>query len=259
MSIAVMNLCWPLRMPPTPKAVLMCLADSASDAGECWPSLSLLSERTCFSERAIQSAIRWLEASSAIVADRTNGRHTRYAITVDTFNPRSSCTPAVPAPPQMPHPTPAAPAWDPRSSCVGPPQQVPSNPKEPSRTIKSNPRGSVVQIPDWLDADAWKDWSEYRKGRKGAWTQKAQELSIRKLDEFRRQGHTPVSVIHLAIERGWQGLYKPQPEVKQNETHRNSSRLSAVERVEQSIRERRAAEEATIVTISPGRALAPHG
>ena len=45
MSIAVMRSCWPLQMPPTPKAVLISLADNASDEGECWPSIPTICER----------------------------------------------------------------------------------------------------------------------------------------------------------------------------------------------------------------------
>lgn len=135
-----MAACWPLQMPPTPKAVLISLADNANDQGECWPSIATIGKRTCFSERAVQNAIRWLEEQGYLVADRSNGRHTRYQVD-PTPNPRSSCTPAAPAPPQDVHPyprssctpTPAADAPHPRRRCVQPPQEVPSNRQEPSR------------------------------------------------------------------------------------------------------------------------------
>ena len=102
MSTVIMAACWPLQMPPTPKAVLVSLADNANDAGLCWPSIPTISERTCFSERAVQNAIRWLEEQGYVVADRTNGRHTRYTVNPSP-NPRTSCTPAAGAPPQQVH------------------------------------------------------------------------------------------------------------------------------------------------------------
>lgn len=88
MSTTVMAACWPLQMPPTPKAVLMSLADNANDHGECWPSISTICERTCFGKTAVIEAIRWLESDGVLVADRTNGRHTRYTIVpnLDLFN-----------------------------------------------------------------------------------------------------------------------------------------------------------------------------
>jgi hypothetical protein len=70
-------------MPPTAKAVLISLADNANDHGICWPAISTISKRTCFSERAVINAIKTLEEMGILVADRSNGRHTSYAIKID--------------------------------------------------------------------------------------------------------------------------------------------------------------------------------
>ena len=139
MSTTIMAQCWPLQMPPTPKAVLISLADNANDQGHCWPSLGTIAMRTCFSERAVQNAIKWLEDHGVVKANRTNGRHTTYILAPNEYqpaqemlglvddNPRTSSTPAGDAPPQEMRQTPAADAWDPRTRCVPPPQEVPTN------------------------------------------------------------------------------------------------------------------------------------
>jgi hypothetical protein len=334
----VMSACWPLQMPPTSKAVLMSLADNANDQGECWPSISTISERTCFSERAVQNAIHWLEANGALLADRSNGRHTRYAVTPDRFNgkasgehhyiyrithlptgqfyigsrssatlpeqddyygsgsaceqvfrvrsecrreviqvfesrrdanvaesaliatsiadqsslnrkvsnpnnaggnPRSKCTP------QQMHPaadsaTPAAPAGDPRSRCVGPLQQVPSNPKEPSSNRKSN-RQLDVCLPSWLPENVWAEWVSHRAEIRKPLSQRAAELTIAKIVKLRLAGHDAKTLIENAIENGWQGIYAPRTE-KPNANRTSGRKLSAVEQVEQAIRERRQRE-----------------
>lgn len=80
MSTHVMGKCWPLQMPPTPKAVLMSLADNANDHGECFPSITTICTRTCFGRTAVIEAIQWLEQNGLLVADRSNGRHTTYTI-----------------------------------------------------------------------------------------------------------------------------------------------------------------------------------
>lgn len=80
---------------------------------------------------------------------------------------------------------------------------------EPAKARERAPV-SRVALPDWLPADVWKDWSDYRRGRKGAWTAKAQELSIRTMERLKAQGHQPRAVVDLAIERGWQGLFAPR-------------------------------------------------
>lgn len=134
-----MSACWPLQMPPTPKAVLVSLADNANDHGDCWPSIPKICERTCFSERAVQAAIHWLEDHGALTANRENGRHTKYHVSPDAYkppqemHPRTTRTPAADAektakPPQEMHP---------------PPQEVPSNRHKPSKakaTVKSEER-----------------------------------------------------------------------------------------------------------------------
>lgn len=82
MSTRIMGLCWPLKLPPTVKAVLISLADNANDSGYCWPSIDAICERTCFGRTAVIAAIRQLEASGIVVANRSNGRHTTYILVV---------------------------------------------------------------------------------------------------------------------------------------------------------------------------------
>ena len=74
---------------PTAKAVLLRLADYANDYGECFPSISLLSDETEFSVRAIKTAIDLLEEVKIIQVDRSNGRHNRYKITPESFTPKT--------------------------------------------------------------------------------------------------------------------------------------------------------------------------
>ncbi len=80
MSTHVMGKCWPLQMAPTPKAVLISLADNANDQGECFPSIDTICLRTCFGRTAVIEAIQYLEDVGLVVADRSNGRRTRYTI-----------------------------------------------------------------------------------------------------------------------------------------------------------------------------------
>lgn len=119
MSTMIMSACWPLQMSPAQKAVLVSLADNANDDGVCWPSIARISQRTCLSARAVQTAIRWLIENKALAAAERYGRSTVYTVSPNNFAPPQEMhpagnapTPAAPAPqpPQMPHPTPAAPA-----------------------------------------------------------------------------------------------------------------------------------------------------
>lgn len=161
MSTQIMAKCWPLQMPPTPKAVLISLADNANDAGVCWPSIPTICQRTCLSERTVHGAIKWLEANGHLRADRSNGRHTRYIVCTlrdeppQELRPRSTYAPAADAG------TPADSAVDPRRSCGTPPQELRSNRKEPSlkATVKE-PAGQGTRLTaDWRLSDDLLAWT----------------------------------------------------------------------------------------------------
>lgn len=78
-----MSACWPLQIPPTAKSVLISLADNANDHGVCWPAIATISKRTCYSKATVIRAIEWLEQGGLLVADRSNGRHSKYQIVVN--------------------------------------------------------------------------------------------------------------------------------------------------------------------------------
>jgi len=153
-----MTACWPLQMPPTPKAVLISLADNANDHGECWPSISTICERTCFGKTAVIEAIRWLEADGVLVADRSNGRHTRYTIVpnLDLFNRSGKRTGPVAEPVREANRT--GPAGGPDRSARR--TLTVKNHQEPEeqKQQRDSKRGS--RLPDgWSPSDAVREWA----------------------------------------------------------------------------------------------------
>lgn len=232
-----MACCWPLQMPPTQKAVLISLADNANDSGYCWPSIATICERTCFGKTAVIDAIRWLEDHNALSAGRVNGRHTTYTVTPDRFNQSVSRTSPADAPVRQADRTGTAGGQDRSVSRTAPVRQADTNRKEPSLTVKSNQQ-IQVDLPDWLPASAWTDWVQHRRDIKKPLSGRAAELTIAKLAKLRLKGHDPTELIENAIESGWQGIYAPRTETR-NANLQSSSKLSAVERVEQAIRDRR--------------------
>lgn len=132
MSTTVMAACWPLLMPPAPKAVLMSLADNANDHGECWPSIPTICARTCYGRTAVIDAIKYLEQQLLVVADRTNGRHTRYRITV-TLDLFANIKPVRHADRSAKRTSPPR-EHDPSATRTAPVRQADSNRQEPSRT-----------------------------------------------------------------------------------------------------------------------------
>lgn len=211
MSTVVMSACWPLQMPPTAKAVLISLADNANDHGECWPSIPTICLRTCFSERAVHRAIRWLEQSGVLTADRENGRHTRYLITPEQFtNPDMNTEP-----PQMRHPRisgttadaavqPPQMRQEPPQMRQSPPSEVRSNRKEPTRTIKSNGRAPAgAEFLTDVDPKIARDFLAVRKAKRLPLTETA-AAGLR--TEAEKAGLTLEQALEICCLRGWGGF-----------------------------------------------------
>jgi pyocin large subunit-like protein len=62
-------------------AVLRDLADRASSAGVCWPSVATIATSTGYCERTVQNALRRLEREKLISSKRT-GRGSRYTLAI---------------------------------------------------------------------------------------------------------------------------------------------------------------------------------
>jgi len=222
LSTLIMSQCWSLQMPPTPKSVLMSLADNANDQGVCWPSIDTIAMRTCFSERAVQNAIKWLEQNGLLRAERVNGRSTNYVLTPGNYTdtpagdaPRSKCTPHE-MHPAANAPTPAADAPQPPQQMHQPPQEVHPNrkepPCEPSGNRKGSPKGDDADpaaltakhlVADGVDKKVARDWLTLRKAKRlpltpTAWdTVKAEAAKV---------GMTAAEAVKYSVDSNWAGF-----------------------------------------------------
>jgi len=64
-----MNWAWRQGLPPTPKLVLMALADAADDHGVCWPSVTTLARKCSVSPRTVQRMLKLLVDQQLLVAE----------------------------------------------------------------------------------------------------------------------------------------------------------------------------------------------
>lgn len=88
-----------------------------------------------------------------------------------------------------------------------------------------------VELPDWLPADVWQDWHDYRNARKG-WTRRARELSLQTLADLYRAGNDPRAVVNRSIERGWTGLFPAKAAGPPDMRGQQSKTLSAIHQLE---------------------------
>lgn len=88
MSTIISAACWPLQgMSVSQKAVLISLADQASDDGVCWPAVKSIALRTCLSERAVQDALAWLQAVGIVFREYRANTSTSYTIRPSKYDP----------------------------------------------------------------------------------------------------------------------------------------------------------------------------
>lgn len=216
MSNKIMDLCWPLKMPPTAKAVLVSLADNAKDTGECWPSISKISERTCFGRTAVIDAVAWLESAGALTADRSNGRHTSYMVTPENYaeparetnrSGKQTGPSGVLQPVRL--------ADDQSGRRTAPVREADTNHKEPSlkATGRSNPK--TTRETAALDYSGWPslpsdsilaEWLAVRKRKKAVPTQGVIDRMGAKLLEAGKLGYTVDECLTKAVDRNWQGF-----------------------------------------------------
>lgn len=206
MSNVITSQCWPLRMPPTAKAVLISLADQASDSGQCWPSITTICERTCFGRTAVIDAIAWLEEAGALTANRANGRHTTYCVTPEKYaepvreaNQYAKQT----GPADVREPVRLADNQSGRRTA--PVRQADTNHKEPpvKATIKEPSRDAVAELLADIPADLLADFKQIRKAKKAPLTATAVKGLIR---ECGKAGLTLQAGIEMCCERGWSAI-----------------------------------------------------
>lgn len=232
------------QLNSTHKFVLVALCDNANDQGECYPSMSMLCQKTSLSERTVQGSIAYLEANLYLKRDMRNGRSTYYFIA----DPRTWCTPAGYAPPQDMHPSPAAPAPPPpqilRDTPAAPaPITINESSIEPS--LKQKKRGQATQsgysaIADLLEAGVDRqvatDWLAVRKAKKAQDTKTGIDGV---LAQIAKSDMSPDAAIRLCCERGWAGFnpswlapqHQPQPRASPNYLTANEKAKSFADRL----------------------------
>lgn len=142
MSVRWLSRCWPVRLSPSRKMVLISLADQANEAGVAWPSVELLVRRCCVAERTVRNALRSLE-DDGLIAVKTTGRNSHYRLNgpaIDALCPVEDDAPnddvlAVPELDDARQELPVRPAnfaGQRGSGCRSEGQQLPPNHQEPN-------------------------------------------------------------------------------------------------------------------------------
>jgi len=203
----------------TKKAILMYMADKASDDGSgVWVSKKNMCADLELSVRALQINIKLLLMYEFLIESGRkkckNGYTIDYTINLEAFNICKSTrqTPALDAPPQEMHPSP-------RTSCTPTPaSDAPKPPLEPSL----EPIISVKDIlNDWLkDKKAADSFVAYRKSIKKPLTKTGAKRLATALRHIFVAGGSPEDALAMCEEKGWKSI---EPEWYFNTLHGKDS------------------------------------
>lgn len=239
-----MNACWPVQIAPTPKAVLMSIADRADDSGLAWPSVADMVHRTCFGRTAVMEALKCLEAARLLLIDRSTGRNNRCQIVLEEVARRTShvarepdrsgrrtSSAGEPVGEADQSASRLSPVREPDAHQSGsrtpPVREADPNPKEPSVEPPENPshmrKGTSAPvvpvqeqpdllIPSEVPLDAWHAYVDMRKSIRKPLTANATALAVKKLCRMHRDGVDVRTVLENATIGSWTGLYAPKPD-----------------------------------------------
>lgn len=81
-------LCEVTGVPGPAKAVLLVLAEHASDELRCWPSFSRIASLSCFSEMTVRRAISFLQNRGLVEIEKRKGCAHIYRLNLDAQPPQ---------------------------------------------------------------------------------------------------------------------------------------------------------------------------
>lgn len=189
-------------------AVLWAILDRIGTDGTAWPGYGRIAKDTGLHRATVaRSVVNLVQTGFLHRESGGPGKSNRYRLGVRAHAPSSVDATSSTDATGVYAPT--------RLGVYAPTRPEPASlnlPKEPTQSTRAK-RQPEVDVPAWLPADAWQAWKDHRKqvGRK--FTEQAQKLAIRKLDDLKAEGHDPRKLIELAIESGWSS-FNPRESTK---------------------------------------------
>ena len=86
-------------------------------------------------------------------------------------------------------------------------------------------------IPEYIDPEAWNAYCDMRRmmGKQAPFTEHAEKLTLRKLEDFYRQGYDPNHVLETSIERSWRGVFLTNDTPRRQLTQTDRANVARVE------------------------------
>jgi len=201
--------------------MLLAIADFSDDEGRAYPSVATLAAKCRTSPRYAMKLLDALNASGELEVRKNQGpmgrggRTNLYRVVVERLKPQDEKVVNQSSPLHQSSPlNPSARSGEPGfREVVNQSSPKPSeNRQEPSKVARKRAAAfdaSTIELPEWLPRAVWVDWVADRAERRKPISSRAAAQQIKRLGEFRDQGHDPSAVIGHSIGNGYQGLFAP--------------------------------------------------
>ena len=211
----------------TAKFVLVVMANCA-DAQDwlAWPSVAHLSEATGQDRKTVIENIKRL-ISMGFITDTGERKGSTKQVPIYRLNESENGTVKESQKrdssengtvPKFPTNSTEIPYKESRFSSVTVPKTGHGTQKEPSRKPKE-PKNTDAPpkfvLPSWVPVDAWTGYLEMRKKKNKVPTDRARDLVLADLEQFRAAGHDLAAVLDKSTMNGWTSVYAPKaPEAR---------------------------------------------
>lgn len=208
MSYRHMAIVWEMAIPSaTQKLILMGLASYANEEGQCWPCQDSLAARVGCSVRTVGSHIAAMEEAGWLARESRSSHDGRrsdlYILTLPEQQTAESATCKICNLQNL----------QVAKSAGSTKGEEHTNRRTPL-TPRSKPDPMKAEIPPELDGPefraAWDAWAKERRARGKKLTAQAARLQLAKLEKEAKDSATAAEWIYFAIEKGWQGIYRPK-------------------------------------------------
>lgn len=221
MSVRVMAQVWAgSQHSGSELLMLLALADHSDDDGNSYPAVSTLASKCRMKPRNANYILKALQDSGELQVRPNEGPKgtNRYRIVLKALQASAGVQSAAGV--HSIAPTPAMECAKPLQRSADKPSM---NHQEPSRVARKRAAAfdaSAIELPDWLPRTIWTEWVADRRERRKPISSRAASQQLKRLADFREQGHDPARVIEHSIANGYQGLFPP------NDAPRGAGRAS---------------------------------
>jgi len=201
-----MSKAWSSSIPSGPKLVLLSLCDFANDAGECFPSVDLMTKRCSMDDRTVRRHLAYLVDRGYLLRAERRGRSTLFTVTPpisDTPPISVRGTPPISVMVPLPFLSATPPLFAPHNHQEPSNNQIPiPNTRAQGGDRRSTIAASIFQVND-VDPDVWQDFVTLRKAKHAPLTKTAVD-GLRR--EAEKAGWSLEDVVRECCGRGWVGF-----------------------------------------------------